>query len=331
MKKMLVAMVLAAGLVFGYGVSDSHALLDNVHNNYEITNEGGQGGQGGQAEATSTSSTTQDQTLNNTNDLSNQNNQDQNQNQNQNQEQDQNQGQAQGMSLEDVGNIKDSFNSQSRRGFHIAPEMTYPGMPGYFVKPTKGAFFQSIEDILAYSKTLGEKQVAAMAKGADVEVISIKLANDGDDVGAKLDKNVEREYRHVTFVHSQEEAFELHKKYRVWGYSTALSKKKATSPQVLGKLSQDALNMTGEINEVVIHIQNEGAQREMTSDGWGIGFHQSNASISHSQNHSSVASGGTGYSTGSAEYFDKPWIQAIILVPTSELCQDGEVCYPFTE
>lgn len=72
----------------------------------------------------------------------------------------------------------------------------------------------------------------------------------------------------------------------------------------------------------VAYINQEGAERVLRSFGGGVGFSYTRASIGADGNNSGVASGGTGFSWGSAEYEEEPFIHITGLTMTVQAILD---------
>jgi len=227
------------------------------------------------------------------------------QSQGQGQEQGQQQNQGQMLGLDDVGNIKDSFNSKPARGFAIPGEVNYGPLINYYGKPLPSSGFQRIEELIMYGSWFTEGALESMLKGAEKVECEFKLANEGIIVPkVKADKNGVSWIKVIIQKEKVKDAVLV-------GYSTARSEHpKTTMTEVMAKAALKALKNGCN----VIHFTVQGAVRDTQSFGWGIGFNTTAASINNSQQHSSISSGGFGISGGTAGMRDKPWLQGFGLV-----------------
>ena len=65
--------------------------------------------------------------------------------------------------------------------------------------------------------------------------------------------------------------------------------------------------------KVVVQFLAEGVLRKMHATGWGIGISFTGATMSTGQKLGTMSTGGTGWSTGTSGYIDRPWLQALVL------------------
>jgi hypothetical protein len=221
--------------------------------------------------------------------------------------------------------IKNSFNAgSSKRGFAIPNDIHYPGMPSYFGKAIPSFQFQSATKMLMYKSVFSVAELRRMAEGegSSARIITTlvtdeyKIANDekeeqiienldGSVSKSKIKKDIEKRTHMVIYLTKPKINVDL------VGYITVASKSKVgLSVKTMAQAALAAYEMGANI----VHITAEGAERKLTTSGWGIGFNQTHATMyGGGEGSSGVSSGGTGYSTGTAGYRDLPWIQVFAL------------------
>ena len=207
--------------------------------------------------------------------------------------------------------IKNSFNSgPSKRGFAIPNDIHFPGTPSYFGKAIPSFQFQSVNTLLMYKSVFSITELKTMAsgKGKATRIIST-LVNSGyinkDESIDTADINKDDFTYMVIYITKPKINVDL------VGYVTAASKSK--NGVSIKTVAQAAL-AAHEMGANIIHISAEGAERKLTTNGWGIGFNQTHSTINGGgENTGNVSSGGTGYSSGTAGYRDLPWIQVFCL------------------
>ncbi|MFW9871774.1 MAG: hypothetical protein ACFFG0_01645 [Candidatus Thorarchaeota archaeon] len=186
-------------------------------------------------------------------------------------------------------------NGKGYRGFGVAPEMTYPGMPTYFGQATRNSNVQSVRAITLYKKTFTLAELKAMLKD-----VSVDANMEGDPEIEAKDTDT------VTIVVDPP----LPSKVRQVGLITVKSTNTETPAMyVLAQAALKTIKMGGD----VLLVTAEGAGTQLKSLGWGIGLAYSRAMMSADEETSGVASGGMGISGGKAGYGSLPWIQGTAL------------------
>jgi len=232
------------------------------------------------------------------------------------QSQGQGQQQANQIGLNDMGNIKDSFNSQGMRGFAIPGDVQYGPVINYFTKPLPSAGFQPVEEVLMYGCFFTEGALEELAAGGGTDA-SLKIVN---AVPQALPAPEDGKTRWIKIVIQKAPMTGL--KFK--GFVTATSDSNDTTMvQVMGKASLEALKKGAN----VIHFTAQGAVRDAFSSGWGIGFGTTFAKLYNAdgnQDISGVGYAGMGYSKAKAGMRDLPWLQGFALV-------DDALVYPKLE
>lgn len=232
--------------------------------------------------------------------------QDQGQSQGQDQGQDQAQQQSNALGLNDVGNIKDSFNSKTK----ISPNFVVPGdvqygfLVNHYAQPQKGFEFQTLRTALMYVNRFSEGALENILKSSEGMIHEMKVVNEGLEP-LPVEENGAR-YITVIIVGKKVKQAEF-----VGFVSTQAKSSKTTSIEVLARAALDALKAGAN----VIQFTAEGAVLDTEASGWGIGFNSTFAAVTQAGQHpqSSVSSGGTGYSSATAGLREKPWLQAFAL------------------
>jgi hypothetical protein len=240
-------------------------------------------------------------------------NQGQGQDQNQGQGQEQTQGQSNALGLDDVGNIKDSFNSKGSLPFVVPGDVQYGFLVNHYAAPQKGFEFQSLRTMLLYANRFSEGALESMLHGAEGMVHEMKVVNTVDPLPAEKTADG-KEARYITILILTKPV----KDAKFVGYvSTQAKNWKTTSAEVMARAALDAMKAGAN----VIQFTAEGAVLDTEASGWGIGFNNTFATVSMDPKNSNVATGGTGYSSASAGLREKPWLQAFALQV------EGEICY----
>ena len=229
----------------------------------------------------------------------------QGQQQGQGQDQMQTQGQSNQLGLNDVGNIKDSFNTNAKRphpNFVVPGDVQYGFLVNHYAQPKKGFEFQTLRTLLIYASRFSEGALENILSGAEGMVHEMKVVNEGiEPVPAE-----ENGARYITVIIVAKKI----KQAELVGYvSTQAKSWKTTSVEVMAMAALDALRAGAN----VIQFTAEGAVLDTEARGWGIGFNHTFATVSSDPKQSNVSSGGTGYSSASAGLREKPWLQAFAL------------------
>lgn len=227
--------------------------------------------------------------------------------------------QAQGLEnmniLDNVGGIKESFNSEGKRGFVIPGEVRYGHMINSYSKPLPSEGFQRVEELIMYSCWFTEGSLESLLKGVEDVDAEFKIANERI-IDAKL--AAEDETTKWIKVIISKDKYVGSGKVGFKGYVTARSEhRNTTMTEVMAKAA--LISLENGCN--VIHFTAQGAVRDTEASGWGIGFNTTQAQIYSGQDKSNVSSGGMGYSRATAGTRDKPWLQGFGLV-------DNDLEYP---
>ena len=209
--------------------------------------------------------------------------------------------------LDNVGGIRDSFNSEGKRGFAIPNEVTYGPLINYYGKPLPSEGFQRVEELIMYSCWYTEGALESMLKGVEDAEAEFKVAN--EDVADAALASEDGETRWIKIVISKEKYSSSNFAFK--GFLTARSEdRRTTMTEVMAKAALVAVKNGCN----VIHFTAQGAVRDAQSFGWGIGFNTTQAQIYDGQDKSNVSAGGFGISGGTAGTRDKPWLQGFGLI-----------------
>jgi hypothetical protein len=229
----------------------------------------------------------------------------------QNQGQDQGQTQMQGVGLNDVGNIKDSFNSQGMRGFAIPGEIMYGPLLNYYQQGTASGSFQRIENLILYSNVFTEGSLESILSGIDHVKAEMKVAADVAPAKPAKQDGATRFIMVVVTMPDQSGNVAKLDNVKFKGFVNAWSRDQYTAmPEVMAAAALEALKAGCN----VIQFTAQGASRDTVSSGWGVGISATSVSVSGSQSSSTTGTAGIGYSAGQAGMRDKPWLQAFGLV-----------------
>ena len=209
--------------------------------------------------------------------------------------------------------LNGSFNGgPAKRGFAIPNDIHYPGMPSYFGKAIPSFQFQSVKSLLMYKSVFSIEELKNMSKGKGrvkstrilPTVVNASYAKGATFMGDAIPTDEVTEYM-VIYITKPTIEVDL------VGYVTCATRSKVgLSIQTLASAALAAHEMGANI----IHVSAEGAERKLTTNGWGVGFNQTHATINGGgENTGNVSSGGFGVSGGSAGYRDLPWIQVFAL------------------
>jgi len=223
--------------------------------------------------------------------------------QGQEQGQSQQQGQMNALGMNDIGNIKDSFNAQGMRGFAIPADNQYGPVINYFGKPLPGVGFQPVEQFLMYGGLYSEGALKSILDKAEKITVDYKTVNDK----VMVPRVANERWIKVIVNDKRVDGAQL------IGYVTSISENKnATMVEVMAAAALAAL----EDGCNAIQFTAQGAHRDAQSSGWGIGFNTTYAKLfdaTGTQDASIVGGGGLGYSSTTAGMRDKPWLQGTTL------------------
>lgn len=180
------------------------------------------------------------------------------------------------------------------RAFPNAGPVPIPGQPGWFTTPTPDGEFIQMKNILEFGRVFSEGALENMAKGGSTRVTYAEV-NKAKRV-SKRDKNDRR----ILVVIDPVRIKEIKENGTHVAYVNGAAKNGTTnSVQLVGAMALKAIHNGAN----VIVFKAEGAHRKVEAFGWGIGFAYAKATDS------SLATGGTGISGGSAGPEDRPWLQ----------------------
>lgn len=244
---------------------------------------------------------------------------------------DQDQGQSQGQGQEqgqtqDASNtqsqghvVNDSFNSQGMRGFAVPGEVNFGAIMNYFGPPTPTSGYQPVEDLVLYVQYFTEAAAKSMMKDAEKVTGEFKVVN-GNKRHPEAAPADDGRTRWIKVVISNNKKYIGKGNVGFRGYVISKSKHEDTTMiEVFG----NALRLAIKNGCNVIHFNRQGAARNVSSSGWGIGFGGTQAQIYDTQDKSSVASFGTGYSSAKAGSWDGAWLLGYGLV-------DYDLEFPWT-
>ena len=209
----------------------------------------------------------------------------------------QDQAQQNSMSVQDVGNIKDSFNSQGMRGFAIPGDVSHGPLINYYGKPEPSSAFQDIRMLIMYGGCFSEGALESLLSKVESADAEFKVVNKG--IGATHEEGITRWIKIVVTAEKLPDV-------NFVGYVTGRSNDEDTTMvEVMAKAALEALKNGCN----VIQFTGQGAVRDAFAKGWGIGFNHTTAYIADQQDRSNVSTGGFGYSSAKAGVRDKPWLQ----------------------
>jgi hypothetical protein len=208
-------------------------------------------------------------------------------------------------------NQGDTIYEGSKRGVNgvAAPagEITYPGMPGRFdAAPERYGYMNhmKIKDILEYDEdgltvNMAEEMANDEAWNGKRILVRPKFGILVED--KRLPKDVPIPVK-----------FEKGDGMQSLGVVTVVSdSKKSISADVFAEVMLKAW----ELGAVALHVKAEGFQREIHSEGAGIGFTWTGVSVSGDTTSAMTGVLGAGKSWGQAGYYDHPFITVIPLAP----------------
>ncbi len=186
-------------------------------------------------------------------------------------------------------NAEFNFNGGTR-GFAMAPEISYPGLSNYFMKPTNTWEFMSIKE-LANAQSIWTKE---MAKGmwTDEYEVSYEI-NHIVEVNNKPEK--------VKFI------FKRPKNKQLIAIGTFYTKvEDQSSNALIGKCLEKNFK---EIHATNIYVSGEGVRRVLDAWSMSIGLLTSGSMIETTQKTNGIGTMGFGYTTGEAGAKHKPWLR----------------------
>jgi len=217
--------------------------------------------------------------------------------------------------------IHDSFNGGINRQFPIPGQVLFPIAPSYFGAPTPGNQFIPLAKITQYTTEWNMSKVGFILKdksgwfgdGMDPEV---RAYVDRDNVNALADKIIVTATQPANATSIEEAGIA----------EVVITNDSGLSVDAFAKILEEAQKLvdttpSDEAHQVKVVVQflAEGVLRKMHATGFGIGLSFTGATMGTDQKVGTISTGGTGWSTGTSGYKDRPWLQAIVLkveVPT---------------
>lgn len=183
------------------------------------------------------------------------------------------------------------------RGFPDPGTVNFPGMPGFYGKPTVGAQYMKIINFLDYKDefTVGEIENMDDTGWGDVEIMETRLLDNPakEDLAGSIKAHTKKveDAQLIAFI------------------SVRATDSDVTSADILGVIAKRAREIGGN----AFHVNGDGVERVMKASGWGIGISGTRATLASDEMSGTVASPALGYSAGQAGYKDFPWLQVFVL------------------
>ena len=208
--------------------------------------------------------------------------------------------------------IRDSFNGSINRQFPIPGQIIYPIAPAYFGAPTPGNQFIPLAKLAQYTTEWKLERIKHILDdkgwgGIDAE---IRAYVDRDSVQNLADSIIVTATQPKDYISIEE----------VGLADVAVTNNSNLSVDAFAKVLEEAqaladITPSDPNNEVKVVVQflAEGVLRKMHATGWGIGVSFTGATMSTGQKLGTMSTGGTGWSTGTSGYIDRPWLQALVL------------------
>lgn len=184
-------------------------------------------------------------------------------------------------------------NGHGYRGFPEGANINYPGMPNSLGGiTTKGPQLFDITKLIKIQSTYNEKMLENMddTGWGDVEVMETTFTDVSDlPLPAEVKAQIEQVQgaQVVSFI--------------------ALRAKDSDVSSV--DLYSYVMKRAYEAGADRVQYLDQGPEIVMSSSGWGIGFNTTMATISSGEGTGTLTGGGTGYSSGTAGYQARPWLQ----------------------
>jgi hypothetical protein len=208
--------------------------------------------------------------------------------------------------------IKDAFNGSINRQFPIPGQIIYPIAPAYFGAPTPGNQFIPLAKLAQYTTEWKLERIKHILNdkgwgGIDAE---IRAYVDRDSVQNLADSIIvtatqPKDYVSIEEVGLADVAVTNNSNLSIDAFAKVLEEAQA--------LADVTPSVEGNEVKVVVQFLAEGVLRKMHATGWGIGVSFTGATMSTGQKLGTMSTGGTGWSTGTSGYIDRPWLQALIL------------------
>jgi len=180
------------------------------------------------------------------------------------------------------------------RAFPNAGSVPIPGQPGWFTTPTPDGDFVTIKNILEFGKVFSEGALENMAKWGETRITYAEVNPE------KCVNGREKNDRRILLVIDPDRIKGIKNTGTHVAFINGTAKNgKTNSVQLVGAMALKAMQNGAN----VLVFKAEGAHRKIEAFGWGIGFSYAKASDT------SIATGGTGISGGSAGPEDRPWLQ----------------------
>jgi len=179
------------------------------------------------------------------------------------------------------------------RSFPMQGEVALPALPGYFGEATKGHQFIPLKKLLFYTSVWSIEQAETM----------VDAKSGGKTVNIRpLIKKVDTKTASIICTTKPIDKKEFSVVPVAFGTVNATNKN-SISADVFAKVLVESASY----GATHILFLAEGVNRELTTEGIGIGLMRTTASAD------AVSTGGTGWSKGWAGYVDMPWLQFTLL------------------
>lgn len=192
-----------------------------------------------------------------------------------------------------VGQQTINSNGHGYRGFPEGANINYPGMPNSLGGITgKGPQIFDITKLIKIQPVYDAEMLENMddTGWGDIEVMETTFRDVSD---APLPDEVKAQIEQV-------QGATVVSFIAIRGTDSDVS-----SVDLYGYVMNRARNMGADR----VQYLDQGPEIVMDSSGWGIGFNTTMATISSSEGTGTLSGGGTGYSSGTAGYQARPWLQ----------------------
>lgn len=194
--------------------------------------------------------------------------------------------------------------AKNKREFLSQPMVTFGSLGEYREGADMGANFQTVEMLTMFKKVFSYE---AAFEDYGRQYGESKCKTIGHSYNGRHEEEPSKEIRVFTLNDEIDPST-----IETIGFLTVISvKKDVNSFMVLQKTVLSAALMQAD----AFVVTKQGAETVTKSSGWGLGFNTSGGLISENgdRGKSAVASGGTGYSNGTARLLTRPWMTVQVL------------------
>ena len=205
-----------------------------------------------------------------------------------------------GAGVSNMNDYSQTFEAEENlRPFANGVVTPFPQIPAFFGPDTPGPTYQKVEFILPLKSVYERWEIEPSVSETDIMFRCRYFI--------KTDK-AENDLKDKVFVTTRLPAgkFKMVAHLTLWAEDTY-----TTSFELMAKACQLAMDLPGKEHTVLVISQ--GCEKVVQTDGWGVGFASTRATVNGNQNVSGVAAGGLGYATGEAGNKGKPWLQVAII------------------